>query len=585
MLKRGSLFSKLMTVYIFSLFLVIMLVSYYQIKDSLEILNHYDVQNLSMLTERIALEFDENQNVIGRTLYSKFAELEIPRMMADYHLANGENKRKLTNTLAQMVTNFTDYDFVMLELENGARLDSGRKNEFTLDAYWKIFQSSNSFLDSNPQINHGISQWYRDEDGEIYILRDVYEISPLHWVGRAVFHMRNRFFYIGGVNENITFLFFDRSGKFLTPAGAGIPDEIQDALVQMAESGKLEKYNTLGKDEYLAVVCTKNGWTTIGLSSMEVYRKIRRQTILNGVLYGCISGILGCILLTVLMQSFRERLHNLNRAMDHVAKGEFGFRVQADGEDDISRLLLAFNHMSNRIGELMQENVDKERLKKAAEFQMLEYKYRSLETQIKPHFIYNAMEALNSVAKIKGTPEISEIVQLISRYFRNIAANVTKQFIIVRKEFDGLKDYTKIYHFIYGERVEVRFFADMEVENAVIPTMILQPIVENALQHGVRTEEELSCISVEAYAEHENLILTVRDRGYGLTPKLERILQSGGAVSGSDHGGIGIVNIKERLKLIYGDRASIEIRNHEECGVIVKISLPFSMETPDFLDE
>lgn len=585
MLKRASLFSRLVLVYISSLLLVILLVSYYQIKDSLEILNHYDVQNLSMLTEQIAFEFDENQNMIGRTLYSKFAELEIPGMMADYHLSNGRNKRKLTSTLAQMVTNSTDYDFVMLELEDGTRLDSGRKNEFSLDAYWKIFQSSNSFLDSSPRINHGISQWYRDEDGEIYILRDVYGISPLHWVGRAVFHMRNRFFYIGDASENITFLFFDRSGKFLTQAGAGIPDETQEALVQTVESGKLEKYNTLGKEEYLASVCTRNGWTTVGLSSMEVYRKIRKQTIINGVLYGCISGVLGCILLTALLQSFREKLDNLNRAMDHVAKGEFGVRVQADGADDISRLLQAFNHMSNRIGELMQENVDKERLKKEAEFQMLEYKYRSLETQIKPHFIYNAMEAVNSVAKIRGNTEISEIVQLISRYFRNIAANVTKQFIIVRKEFDGLQDYTRIYHFIYGDRVEVRFLADTEVENAVIPTMILQPVVENALQHGVRAEEEKSYICVEACAENENLVLTVRDKGYGLTPEQERALQSGKAVSGSDHGGIGIVNIKERLKLIYKDRASIEIRNHEECGVIVKISLPFSLETPDFLDE
>ena len=254
------------------------------------------------------------------------------------------------------------------------------------------------------------------------------------------------------------------------------------------------------------------------------------------------------------------------KAMARVAEGDFSQQIPVTGSDDISQLAESMNYMTTRIRELLDEVVEKERLKKDAEIQILEYKFRSLETQIRPHFIYNALETINAMAKIKGDMEIVDIVKRISRYFRSITVNTTRQFITCQQEFDMLQDYTEIYRFIHGEKLTTSFSAKSAARNALIPTMILQPVVENALQHGVRVQDEPSDILVHAYVTEDKLNITVKDTGYGLTPQMEQKLQSG-RIEGTKQ----------------GDDARFTIGNRPEGGVMVKITIPLTYIEPDIL--
>ncbi|HCI64767.1 MAG TPA: hypothetical protein DFH97_07180 [Clostridiales bacterium] len=145
-----------------------------------------------------------------------------------------------------------------------------------------------------------------------------------------------------------------------------------------------------------------------------------------------------------------------------------------------------------------------------------------------------------------------------------------------------LQDYTEIYRFIHGDRLKTTFSAKEAARNALIPTMILQPVVENALQHGIRSQEEDSEIIVHAYVKEDRLNLTVKDTGYGLSPQMERKLQSGQIPSGRQ-GGIGLGNVRQRLRLIYGEDASLTISNREEGGVVVHITIPLTYIEPDIL--
>ena len=241
--------------------------------------------------------------------------------------------------------------------------------------------------------------------------------------------------------------------------------------------------------------------------------------------------------------------------------------------------------MSDHIADLVEQLVEKERMRSNAEMQVLEYKYRSLETQIRPHFIYNALETINAIAKIKGNDEIVEIVQRISRYFRSITLNTTHQFITVQQEFDNLQDYTEIYRFIHGDGLKTIFSARETARNAMIPTMILQPIVENALHYGLRSQDEDSEVRIHAYAKNGKLFITVKDRGRGLTPEQTESIQSGQPLPRSGHTGIGLTNVRERLQLIYGDSSSITLRNRENGGVKVTIEIPFAYTEPDDMEE
>ena len=416
----------------------------------------------------------------------------------------------------------------------------------------------------------------------MYILRDVYATSPLRRVGKAVIHMREDLFSVSNVYVNTGFLFFDTSGNYLFNAGMKIPEDIRDDAFENLRNGNQPSGESWLTLDYYMVSSTSGRWVTIGVSSTSVYRQMVYHIVRNGIQFGCMGLVIGIVMLAVLIRVLTLKLAELRKAMTRVAEGDFSQKIQVAGSDDISRLAETMNDMTTRIQELLEQLVEKERLKKDAEIQILEYKYRSLETQIRPHFIYNALETINAMAKIQGNHEIVEIVQRISRYFRSITVNTTRQFLTCQQEFDMLQDYTEVYRFIHGDNLRTTFSAKEAARNALIPTMILQPVVENALQHGIRAQNETSEIIVHAYVTGDKLNITVKDTGYGLSPQMEQKLQSD-RMEATKQGGIGVGNVRQRLKLIYGDDASFTISNREEGGVMVKIIIPLTYIEPDIL--
>ena len=533
-----------------------------------------------MLTEQVALNFRENQETVGYSIYSRMAALEIPLLMDTYSQeASTSSLANIRYALAQMITESSDYDYILLELPDGTRINTGGERFKKLG---DIQANCDAILDEHRTVTYGNSNWYRGTDGGVYILRDVYATSPLRRVGKAVIHMKGNIFSVSNVYENTGFLFFDIHGAFLSGAGMELPEDVLQAVTEdMADGVLTEKENWMKLDYYMAS-STSGNWITVGINSTAVYREMVGHIVRNGVLFGCMELFLGVALLTVLIRRLVSKLMELRKAMTRVADGDFSQHIRVSGNDDISLLAETMNHMTSKIQELLEQLVEKERLKNEAEIQILEYKYRSLETQIRPHFIYNALETINSMAKIRGNDDIVEIVQRISRYFRSITVNTTRQFITCQQEFDMLQDYTEIYRFIHGDKLKTTFSAKEAARNALIPTMILQPVVENALQHGIRGQDEDSEIIVHAYVRGKQLNITVKDTGYGLSPQMEQKLQSG-QIEANRRGGIGVGNVRQRLQLIYGNDAAFSISNRDEGGVVVRITIPLTYIEPEIL--
>lgn len=572
--------TKLIIVYICSLFLGICSVTFNQIHAAANVLEEESSQNLRMLTEQVALNFRENQETVGYSIYSRMAALEIPLLMDTYSQeASTSSLANIRYALAQMITESSDYDYILLELPDGTRINTGGERFKKLG---DIQANCDAILDEHRTVTYGNSNWYRGTDGGVYILRDVYATSPLRRVGKAVIHMKGNIFSVSNVYENTGFLFFDIHGAFLSGAGMEIPEDVLQAVTEdMADGVLTEKENWMKLDYYMAS-STSGNWITVGINSTAVYREMVDHIVRNGVLFGCMELFLGVALLTVLIRRLVSKLMELRKAMTRVADGDFSQHIRVSGNDDISLLAETMNHMTSKIQELLEQLVEKERLKNEAEIQILEYKYRSLETQIRPHFIYNALETINSMAKIRGNDDIVEIVQRISRYFRSITVNTTRQFITCQQEFDMLQDYTEIYRFIHGDKLKTTFSAKEAARNALIPTMILQPVVENALQHGIRGQDEDSEIIVHAYVRGKQLNITVKDTGYGLSPQMEQKLQSG-QIEANRRGGIGVGNVRQRLQLIYGNDAAFSISNRDEGGVVVRITIPLTYIEPEIL--
>ena len=578
--RNLSFSAKLIIVYICSLFFAICANTFNQTHAAANVLEEESSRNLHMLTEQVALNFRENQQSVGYSIYSRMAALEIPSLMDAY--SQGDPTTLLADVryaLAQMITESSDYDYILLELSDGTRLNTAGKSVRTLS---DVQSNCETILDEHRTVTYGNSNWYRGTDGGVYILRDVYATSPLRRVGKVVIHMKGAIFSVSDAYENTGFLFFDIHGNYLSGVGMEVPEDVLQAVTEDMADGVLTEKENWRKLDYYMVSSTSGNWITVGVISTAAYRGMVKRIVRNGILFGCTGLLVGVAVLTVLIQGLVSKLKELRKAMAKVAEGDFSQHVSVSGNDGIGLLTETMNHMTSRIQELLDQLVEKERLKNEAEIQMLEYKYRSLETQIRPHFIYNALETINSMAKIRGNDDIVEIVQRISRYFRSITVNTTRQFITCQQEFDMLQDYTEIYRFIHGDKLKTTFSAKEAARNALIPTMILQPVVENALQHGIRGQDEDSEIIVHAYVRENRLNITVKDTGYGLPPQLEQKLQSG-QIEASKRGGIGVGNVRQRLHLIYGDDASFTISNRDEGGVAVRIAIPLTYIEPDIL--
>ena len=571
---------KMMLIFSLAMSLSILLITMRQTSNTYRLLEEKSTDHLEMLTEQVTLNFSESQKSIANASYSEMVAFDIPSSMGrDYSLPT------LRTGLAMMVKVSSPYDYIMVRTERGDRLNTGTKYHLGKEEVQLIEQECNAILEQHTETNYGISSWIRTENGEVYLLRDVYDTSPLQHVGTMVLHMRHDFFNLNSVYPETGFLFFDKNKQFITCTDAALEESLLDAIVSDFTGEGLSSQGTWNTQEYFVAQSASNGWYTVGVMSTYTYRQGCNEIFYENMTYGAVALVLSVLLVYILNLAELRKLKELNISMKEVAEGNFGYQIEVRDNDDISQLALTFNYMSHYISELLQQLVEKERMRSNAELQVLEYKYRALETQIRPHFIYNALETINAMAKMKGETDIVEAVHLISRYFRSITLNTTHQFITVQQEFDNLQDYTRIYGMIHGERLRTTFSARENARSAMIPTMILQPIVENAMNYGLWDQNQDSEVRIHAYAKNNKLFLTVKDRGCGLTPEQTEGLEIGQIPSRSKHTGIGLSNVRERLQLIYGEESSITLRNRRNGGVKVTIEIPFAYSEPDDLDD
>lgn len=569
--------TKFIIIYTVALSLVVSIITYEQINTSLSVLQEDKTHSLELLTEQVALNFSESYDAMSEGIYTKLRALELQSLMNSYLSQNDGNIASIQYALTQMITQNTGYNFVMLELRDGTRVYTKKPARTSTTEYQNLVTYCQNELESCQFGRYKDMLWHRSADENMYILANVYSTTPLQWVGKVIIHLTEPGFSLSEAYKDTGFLFFTSDGSFLTSAGREIGANERHALLSAAED---RSGSGSADEDYFISKSSLNGWITVGYNTKEQYRQMGDKIISVGILYGVLGLFAGLVVMLMLLRGFRKKMLDIEKSMDRVSDGDLNVSIQVPDHDDISRMALNFNRMTGQIQKLLDTVKEKERLKNDAEMQILEYKYRSLETQIRPHFIYNAFDVINAMSKIKGETEIVEVVQRISHYFRNITINTNQQFITTEREFDALEDYTEIYKFIHAGTLKVTFSMQDAARGAMIPTMIVQPVVENALKHGLRAQNETSEVIVHAYITGEMLNLTVKDTGFGLTTEQEERLQSGDDVSGLNHSGIGVGNVRKRLELIYGDNSSFTISNRPEGGVVVRIAVPLSYSEP-----
>lgn len=192
--------------------------------------------------------------------------------------------------------------------------------------------------------------------------------------------------------------------------------------------------------------------------------------------------------------------------------------------------------------------------------------------QINPHFIYNTLSSIKWLVWQENKSKASEVIDAFISLLRNTISN-KNEMITVSDEIENLKNYVLINHVRYGDKINVNFFVMPECEGYIIPKLILQPFIENAFFHAF-TDRDSGSIHVFVNKNNENLICEIIDNGIGMTSEDLKNIYTGNHKKNNNFTSIGINNVNDRIKLIYGDNHGVNITSEPERGTIVKLSLP-----------
>jgi two-component system sensor histidine kinase YesM len=253
-----------------------------------------------------------------------------------------------------------------------------------------------------------------------------------------------------------------------------------------------------------------------------------------------------------------------------ITKNDLQALVTSDNVDEITELGMSFNIMIGKIRVLLDSKIkEQENLKKA--------ELRALQAQINPHFLYNTLDTIIWMAESQKTDQIIAIVSALSSFFR-ISLSKGRDWITIGEEIERTRSYLTIQRMRYRDVMDFKIEVDEGVSSYTILKLILQPLVENAIYHGIKNKRQGGTIVVRARPKNENEVqLEVEDNGIGFTPEKLARLQAELEDDSGDirlESGFGIGNVNKRIRLYYGKQYGISIISEYHTGSLVTLVIP-----------
>lgn len=258
-------------------------------------------------------------------------------------------------------------------------------------------------------------------------------------------------------------------------------------------------------------------------------------------------------------------ISTLSYKMSQVKNGDFKNYVQVKGSSEVRDLSSTFNSMLDDLNSYMHEKMTMEKEKRKAEI-------HALQMQINPHFIYNTLSSIKWLIWQDNTDKSIKTIDAFISLLRNTISN-KNEMITINEEIENLKNYVLINHIRYGDSIKVNFFIMPQCEKYIIPKLILQPFIENSFFHGF-VDKDSGFIHVFITEQNGNIICEIIDNGIGISKgDISHILHS--SSNKSNHfTSIGINNVNDRIKLLYGDKYGVTITSELTIGTTVKIMIP-----------
>ena len=349
---------------------------------------------------------------------------------------------------------------------------------------------------------------------------------------------------------------------------AGLKEE-NVAEVLAANNGRTLSGKGGGRRLYVACESEATGWTAVGVAYTQELLRSQDRIYTTYLLIAAAALVFALVFALQLSRSIAGPIRRLMQTMQRVEDGDLHVRSQVSSRTELGQLSASFDHMIAKTAELMDERLRSEEQKRKSE-------WKALQAQIQPHFLYNTLDSIIWMSHAGRNEEVVEMTSALALLLRSSIGDGSDTNTL-KKEIAHVRSYLTIQKMRYNEKLRYEIDLDQQTEDCLLPKLILQPLVENAIYHGIKVKQQGGTVRIESLLEEDRLLITVEDDGVGMTPEqLETILDK--KESDAESSKIGVYNVNERLQLFFGPEAVMKYYSTPGKRTMVMLVLPIIRE-------
>lgn len=352
---------------------------------------------------------------------------------------------------------------------------------------------------------------------------------------------------------------------------------ITEEIDRVINSEEERLYSVDGTKMYIIGHSDVTDWTTVGVYYQEEVLKKVRGIVKQYLLISAILMVVATLFAIMLANAVTWPILKLRESMSQVQRGNFDVDLKdIESDDEIGDLVESFESMTSEISRLIESNVQTEKEKRKNEM-------KALQAQINPHFLYNTLDSIIWMSQAGKKDDVIRMTSSLSKLLRRSISN-PEEMVSLAEEIDQVKNYLVIQKMRYRDKLEFEIDSDNSLEGMRVIKLLLQPLVENAIYHGIKNKEGKGLISIRVFKQDGKLCVSVQDDGVGMTPdELEHIYdeQKKNAVGT----GVGVYNVDKRIKLNYGEEYGVFYRSWQGMGTVATVMLPLESGFEDGLEK
>ena len=321
----------------------------------------------------------------------------------------------------------------------------------------------------------------------------------------------------------------------------------------------------------------RTGWKTVSVISYDVLMEDINRMIGIYALMLIATLLLVQLFSLKLSDNITRPIKSLRDIMRKTEEGDLSLRFESSSRDEVADLGLSFNHMIKTIVQLLERVRLEEDQKRKAELKIVQ-------EQFKPHFLYNTLDTINWMAREHKAMDIVKLVDALTSVFR-ISLSRGKDYITIKEEINYIRSYLYVQKTRYEDKLVFDVDADEECMSTMVPKLILQPLLENAIYHGIKLKRGTGHITVSVHRQEDMICMAVSDDGKGMDEgtrhSLQNLLRTGTRkedITPDDNQSFGLYYVRERLQLRYADNYRVDVESREDVGTTISIFIPFGGE-------